>query len=106
MKRILVIALIILIVLFFLYCAHLDGILHIQAFAAENKCEFCEFIETHDLQADLEAFPQVEIGAMKSIDYELVLNARLVFGHDRSARRPLVRGIEFNYCPECGRRIG
>lgn len=104
MKRILVIALIILIALFMLYCASLDGIIHIKAFAAQD-CEFCQFLEQHDLQADTQFFPQNEIGSMKSISYELVLNAKLIFGHDRSARRALVRGIEMNYCPECGRQL-
>ena len=104
MKKIIVIVLLLLIVLLFLYAAHLDGFVHIRAMAF-NQCEFCEFINDHDLDADLQYFPQNEIGAMKEISYELVLNAKLIFGHDRSARKPLVRNIELNYCPECGRRL-
>ena len=104
MKRIAVIALILLIALFMLYCAHLDGIVHIKAFAAQD-CEFCEFVNSHDLQEDVQDFPQNTVGSMKSIDYELVLNAKLIFGHDRAARRALQYNIPFNYCPECGRRI-
>ena len=104
MKRFAVFALIIFIAILFLYCAHLDGIIHIKAFAAQD-CEFCKFVEEHDLQADLASFPQNMIGSMKSIGYELVLNAKLIFGHDRAARRALHYNIPFNYCPECGRRI-
>ena len=104
MKRILVIALILLIALFMLYCASLDGVIHIKAFAAQD-CEFCKFVEEHDLQADVASFPQNMIGSMKSISYELVLNEKLSFGHDRAARRPLQYNIPFNYCPECGRRV-
>ena len=104
MKRLAITTILILLILLFLYAAHLDGIIHIKAFAAQD-CEFCEFLNDHDLQADLEAFPQVEIGSIKSIDYELVLNDKLVFGHDRAARRTIYYNIPMNYCPECGRII-
>lgn len=103
MKRILIAVLLVLIALLFLWAAHLDGII---AFAEEEEvCEFCEFLEHHDLQEDLKRFPQVEIGSMKSIDYNLELNAKLIFGHDRSASVPLFRSVELNFCPVCGRQI-
>lgn len=104
MKRILVFSLIILIALFMLYCANLDGLIHISAMAF-NKCEFCEFVNSHDLQEDVQDFPQNTVGSMKSIDYELVLNAKLIFGHDRVARQVLKYNVRLAYCPECGRRI-
>ena len=104
MKRILVISLILLIVLFLLYCAELDGMIHISAMAF-NKCEFCQYVEEHDLEEDTKLFPQNVLGSMKSIDYELVLYDHLVHGHDRVARQALKYNIHLSYCPECGRRI-
>lgn len=104
MKRILVFSLIILIALLFLYCAELDGLVHISAMAF-NKCEFCQFIEEHDLEADIQLFPQNVVGSMKSIDYELVLYDHLTHGHDRVARHSLLYNIDLSFCPECGRRI-
>ena len=104
MKRILVISLIILIALFLLYCAKLDGLVHISAMAL-NKCEFCQYIEEHDLEADIQLFPQNVVGSMKSIDYELVLYDHLTHGHDRVARHSILYNIDLSYCPECGRRI-
>ena len=104
MKRILILAILLCIALIFLWAAKLDGIVHISAFA-EHRCEFCKFVEEHDLQADVASFPQNMIGSMKSISYELVLNEKLSFGHDRAARRTVYYNIPYNFCPECGRRI-
>ncbi len=104
MKKIIVTVLLLLIALLFLYAAHLDGFVHIEAMAI-NQCEFCKFINEHDLDAELQNFPQNEIGSMKEISYELVLNARLIFGHDRAARRTLKYNIPMSYCPECGRKL-
>ena len=102
MKRILIAVLLLLIALLFLWAAYLDGVV---AFAEEEVCEFCEFLEHHDLQEDLKRFPQVEIGSMKSIDYNLELNAKLIFGHDRSASVPLMRSVEMKFCPVCGSQL-
>ena len=105
MKRnIIIILLLILIAAFFLYCAELDGMIHIQAFAL-NKCEFCQFLEEHNIEEDIQLFPQNVVGSMKSIDYELVLYDRLIHGHDRVARHPVRYNISLSYCPECGRKI-
>ena len=104
MKRILVIALIILIALFMLYCAKLDGLIHISAMAF-NKCEFCQFIEEHDLEADAKQFPANVTGAGYEASFELVLYSHFVHGHGRVSRRVLQYNVPYNYCPECGRRI-
>lgn len=104
MKRIAVIALIILIALFFLYCANLDGLIDIEVFAM-NNCETCNFIEEHDLEADAKQFPANVTGAGYEASYELVLYAHLVHGHGRVSRRVLEYNLPYNFCPECGKRI-
>ena len=104
MKRIAVFVILLLIVLLFLYCAELDGVIHIEALAF-NKCEFCQFLEEHNIDEDVKMFPQNVVGSMKSIDYELVLYDHLVHGHDRVARQVLKYNVRLAYCPECGRRI-
>lgn len=106
MKRFVIAVLLLLIALLFLWAAYLDGVV---AFAEEDVeepvCEFCQFLDEHDLQEDLKRFPQVEIGSMKSIDYNLELNAKLIFGHDRSASVPLLRSVEMKFCPVCGSQL-
>lgn len=104
MKRVLVIALIILIALFMLYCAKLDGLVHIEVFAM-NQCETCKFIEQHDLEADAKTFPANVTGAGYEASYELVLYSHFVHGHGRVSRRVLQYNVPYRYCPECGRRI-
>ena len=104
MKRLLIILILILIALLFLYAAHLDGVLHISAFAL-NKCEFCEFLEEYDLDGEIEKFPKSITATSKGISYELALYAHMVHGHDRIARHILQYNVPFNYCPECGRRV-
>lgn len=104
MKRILVIALIILIALFMLYCAELDGLIHIEAFAM-NNCETCKFIEQHDLDSDAKNFPANVTGAGYEASYELVLYSHFVHGHGKVSRSVLQYNVPYNYCPECGRRI-
>ena len=104
MKRILVLTLLLLIALFFLYCANLDGLIHIEVFAMQN-CETCKFIEEHDLEADAKQFPANVTGAGYEASYELVLYSHFVHGHGRVSRRVLEYDIPYNYCPECGRRI-
>ena len=101
MKRFLIVLLLLCIIGLFLYCAYLDGVL---AFAM-NECDFCKFIEEHDLNADTQYFPQNTVGSMKSISYELVLNDKLIFGHDRVMRKALRYNVPMNFCPECGRRL-
>ena len=91
-----------------LYCAHLDGIVHIQAFAA-GQCEFCKFIEEYDLEADLNNYPIV-ITEQPSceINYELALFEKVTFkakGAERAARGAIFYNVPFRYCPECGRMI-
>ena len=104
MKRILILAILLCIALFMLYCAKLDGLIHIEVFAM-NKCELCNYIETHDLEADAKQFPANVTGAGYEASYELVLYAHLVHGHGRVSRRVLEYDIPYNFCPECGRRI-
>jgi len=101
MKPILITILLLAIFALFLYAATLDGII---AFA-DNKCEFCEYLEEHDLEADTALYPANTIASMKSIDYELVLYDHMVFGHDRVARHVLLYNIPLNHCPQCGRII-
>ena len=108
MKRILTVLLLLLIGLLFLYCAHLDGVLHISAFAL-NKCEFCEYLEEHDLAADITNFPtNIQQHPQAAISYELALYDRVVFGakgKDRIARSVLMYEVPFVHCPQCGRLI-
>ena len=103
-RTIIVILLLCLIALGLLYCAHLDGLVHIEAMAAK-PCKLCELLETYDLEAEKNSFVPTIVSAAKSIDYELVLNAHLTHGHDRVARHVLAYGLPFNFCPECGKKI-
>lgn len=104
MKRFAVISLIILIALLFLWAAKLDGIVHIEVFAM-NKCELCNYIETHDLEGDAKDFPANVTGAGYEASYELVLYNHFVHGHGRVSRRVLQYNVPYRYCPECGKRI-
>ena len=101
MKPLLISVLLVLILWLFLYAAYLDGII---AFA-DNKCEFCEFLEEYDLDGEIEKFPKSITATSKGISYELALYAHMVHGHDRIARHILQYNVPFNYCPECGRLI-
>lgn len=106
MKQIIVVILLLfLIALGLLYCAQLDGLIHIEAMAAEPKCELCEFMRTYDLEAEKNSFVPNIVPIAKSIDFELVLYAKLTYGHDSVARHVLEYELPFNYCPECGRKL-
>ena len=85
MKKIIVTVLLLLISLLFLYAAHLDGFVHIRAMAF-NPCEFCEFINDHDLEADLQDFPQNEIGAMKD---HITVFLSITIKHGTDILRPM-----------------
>ena len=107
MKRIVIAVLLILIALLFLWAAHLDGVIHVQALAL-NKCEFCEFIENHDIESDRQRFAAVLNSPDSEISYELVLFDKLTYkakGADRTARNVLKYGVKMDFCPECGRKI-
>ena len=105
MKRFIIAVLLLLIALLFLYAAYLDGVV---AFA-EEECEFCEYIKTHDLESDRSRFPTVISGRYDAyMEYDVTLYARCRYqakGSWRSSAAVLRQRIPLNYCPECGRKL-
>lgn len=104
MKRTVIIVLLILIALLLLYAAHLDGIVHIKAFAAD-ECETCKLIKETDLRAEVSTFPANCAEVARSIRFDLALHETLMHGHGRGSSHLFEFGIPYNYCPECGRKI-
>jgi len=105
MKPLLIILLLLAIAALFFYAAWLDGVI---AFA-DNRCEFCEFLETHRMEEDAHRFAMnIREHPMFELEYQFQLAARArhgAKGEERWAFATIKTGIPLNFCPACGKPI-